>query len=464
MRRDAGGRGEAGGTGAPAVPAARLLVVEDREALRRMLERALGGEGYAVDTVADGVAAAAALGGGRYDLVLTDLMLPGGSGLEVVAACRAAEPAVPVVVMTAYGTVATAVEAMKLGAADFLEKPVELDDLFALVRALLSERGEATGAPAAAMAEDAGFVAGPGCPPIIGRHRRLLASLRVLRRVAPTETTVLLLGESGTGKELFARALHALSPRRGGPFVAVNCAAIPEPLLENELFGHERGAFTGAHRREPGRFERARGGTLLLDEIGELPPAVQGKILRVLEERTYERVGSAEPQRADVRLVAAPNRDLQAMVEAGEFRADLYFRLSVFPLELPPLRERPSDVQPLARHLLARLAERHGLEAPELTPAAGEMLASQPWPGNVRQLANVLERALILRPGGRLGVADVEAALSGAEQGERRQLEEALERAQGDKRRAAEVLGVSYRTLLRRVRQYDLEGFPHYRR
>ncbi|HXT51891.1 MAG TPA: sigma 54-interacting transcriptional regulator, partial [Thermoanaerobaculia bacterium] len=335
----------------------------------------------------------------------------------------------------------------------------------AIVAGLVGEHEEtAPTSPAASDAAPHAFVAGPGCPPIVGSHRRLQSALRLLRRVAPTETTVLLLGESGTGKELFARALHALSPRKSGPFVAINCAAIPESLLENELFGHERGAFTGAHRREPGRFERARGGTLLLDEIGELPLPVQGKILRVIEERTYERVGSGEPQRADVRLVAATNRDLQAMVEAGELRADLYFRLSVFPLELPPLRERGSDVVPIARHLLARLAERHALPPSELTPAAGELLAAQPWPGNVRQLANVLERAAILRPGGRLGAADVEEALSGAEQGDRRQLEEALERADGDKRRAAEELGVSYRTLLRRVRQYDLEGFPRYRR
>ena len=445
-------------------PERRLLVVEDRESLRRMLERALAGEGYRVDAVADEAAAKNALAAARYDVVLTDLMLPGGSGLAVVETCRALDPPVPAVVMTAYGTVATAVQAMKLGAADFLEKPVELDDLFAIVAGLAGERDAAPVPPAPSDVEPHAFVAAPGCPPIVGSHRRLQSALRLLRRVAPTDSTVLLLGESGTGKELFARALHALSPRRHGPFVAINCAAIPESLLENELFGHERGAFTGAHRREPGRFERAKGGTLLLDEIGELPLQVQGKVLRVLEERTYERVGSSEPQRADVRLVAATNRDVEAMVEAGELRSDLYFRLSVFPLELPPLRERSSDVVPLARHLLARVAERHGLEAPELTPAAGELLATQPWPGNVRQLANVLERAAILRPGGRLGTADVEEALSGAEQGDRRQLEEALEKTDGDKRRAADELGISYRTLLRRVRQYDLEGYPRYRR
>jgi DNA-binding NtrC family response regulator len=444
----------------------RLLVVEDRESLRRMLERALGGEGYRVDAVADGEAAAAALAGDTYDLVLTDLKLPGTSGLDVVQACRGARRPVPVVVMTAYGSVAAAVQAMKLGAADFLEKPVELDDLFALVAALVGE--SRTSAPPelepATVGGTAAFVAGPGCPPIVGRHRRLLSALRLLRRVAATETTVLLTGESGTGKELFARALHALSPRAGGPFVAVNCAAIPESLLENELFGHEKGAFTGAHRREPGRFERARAGTLFLDEIGELPPAVQGKILRVLEERTYERVGSAEPQRADVRLVAATNRDLQAMVAAGEFRSDLFFRLSVFPLELPPLRERSSDVGPLARHLLERLAERHELATAELSPAAVELLQAQSWPGNVRQLANVLERAAILHPGERLGALELKEAMVGAEQGERQQLEEALEKSGGDKRRAAAQLGLSYRTLLRKVRLYDLEGFPRYRR
>jgi DNA-binding NtrC family response regulator len=436
----------------------RLLVVEDRDSLRRMLERALLGEGYAVDTAADVATATARLAAGGLDLVLTDLKLPDGSGLDVVRASRGAEPPVPVVVMTAFGSVTTAVEAMKLGAADFLEKPVELPELFALVASSLPAE-EAVAAPAPAP-----YVAGPGCPPIVGAHRRLAAALRLLRRVAPTETTVLLTGESGTGKELFARALHALSPRAEGPFVALNCAAIPESLIENELFGHEKGAFTGAHRRETGRFERARAGTLFLDEIGELPLPVQGKLLRVLEERVYERVGGGEPQRADVRLVAATNRHLQAMVDGGTLRADLYFRLSVFPLELPPLRERSSDVPLLARHLLERLAERHRVPAAELTAAGADLLACQPWPGNVRQLANVLERTVILHPGERIGPAQLRGPLAGAERGERDEVAEALERAAGDKRRAAELLGVSYRTLARKVRQHDLEGFPRYRR
>ena len=428
----------------------RVLIVEDRESLRRMLERALAGEGYEVAAAATGGEGVRAARERPFDLVLTDLKLPDLSGLEVLAASRAAQPRVPVVVLTGYGTVAAAVEAMKLGAYDFLEKPVELDDLLRLVEG-------AIGQPEAAAA-----FAAPGAPPIVGAHPRLRAALRLLQRVAPTESTVLLTGESGTGKELFARALHALSPRRGGPFVAVNCAAIPETLLENELFGHEKGAFTGADRRQPGRFELAQGGTLLLDEIGELPPAVQGKVLRVLEERTFERVGSGRTQRADVRLVAATNRDLRAMVEAGEFRSDLYFRLAVFPVELPALRERASDVPLLARHLLAEIARRHHREPPALDDEAAALLAAQPWPGNVRELANLLERAAILGEGPALRAADLRPLLEPLG-GERERLRRALVEADGDKRRAAELLGISYRTLLQQVRAHDLEGVPRYR-
>jgi DNA-binding NtrC family response regulator len=430
----------------------RLLIVEDRDSLRRMLERALGQEGYDVASAADGRAGIRLLGERAFDFVLTDLKLPDVSGLEVLEASRTAQPRVPVVVLTGYGTVGTAVEAMKLGAYDFLEKPLEIDDLSRLIEEAIGERGEAA------------VFRVPGAPPIIGAHPRLRAAIRLLQRVGPTESTVLLTGESGTGKELFAQALHALSPRRGGPYVALNCAAIPETLIENELFGHEKGAFTGADRRQPGRFELAQGGTLLLDEIGELPLAVQGKVLRVLEERTFERVGGGRTMRADVRLIAATNRDLEGMVAAGELRSDLFFRLNVFPIELPPLRERASDVPLLARHLLEEIARRHHAEPPRLEDAAADLLAAEPWPGNVRELANVLERAVILSEGPTLRASELRPLLrplTGSR--ERDRVKQALTAADGDKHRAAEILGMSYRTLLRKVKEHDLEGVPRYR-
>jgi len=445
---------------------ARILVVEDRDALRRLMQRALEQEGYEVEAVVD-VQAGRAAAARPFDLVLTDLMLPDGSGLEVVSAFREKQPSAPVVVLTGFGSVGNAVQAMKLGAADFLEKPLDLDQLSQLVRRFTGE------------AKIEGLAL-PGGPTIVGRHPRLRAALRLLEKVAPTESTVLLTGESGTGKELFAHAIHLLSKRKGGVFVAVNCAAIPESLIENELFGHEKGAFTGASSRQMGRFEQAAGGTLFLDEVGELPLEVQGKVLRVLEERTFERVGSPQSLRADVRFVAATNRSLKEMVAAGSFRQDLYYRLEVFPLELPPLRDRSSDVPELAQHLLRRIAERAGLPAAELDRGALDWLAAQPWPGNVRQLSNCLERALILSSGGVLRQSDFDdqaragegdPAKSEPEGGlghkiggtEREQVKAALREAGGEKEKAAALLSISYRTLLRRVEEFDLEGYPRYR-
>jgi DNA-binding NtrC family response regulator len=429
----------------------RILLVEDRESLRKMLNRALQQEGYVVVSVASGEDAVKELSGSAFDLVLTDLKLPGLSGLEVVDAARRLQSSVPVAVMTAYGTVATAVDAMKRGAVDFLEKPVELDDLYRL--AATWTRGESGGhvfAPA-------------GAPPIVGAHPRLRSALRLLQRVAPTESTVLLSGESGTGKELFARAIHALSPRAGGPFMALNCAAIPESLLENELFGHEKGAYTGAHEKRRGRFREAQGGTLFLDEVGELGLSVQAKLLRVLEEKTFEPVGGGAPVQADVRLVAATNRKLERMVEEGSFRSDLFFRLETFPIHLPSLREIQSDVALIAPFLVAQAAERLQRQAPELSDSAREWLAQQDWPGNVRQLSNLLERALILSDRSCLTAADLEALDSRSEIGSERQaLKDALEEARGDARAAAEILGVSCRTLRRRIARHGLEGFPLY--
>ena len=430
----------------------RILLVEDRDSLRRMLETALSQEGYEVVSAADGPSGIRLVEQHPFDLVLTDLKLPDASGLEVLAASRNAQPRVPVVVLTGFGTVAAAVEAMKLGAFDFLEKPVGIDDLYKLIERAIGERDESA------------LFHAPGAPPIVGRHPRLRAAVRLLQRVAPTESTVLLTGESGTGKELFAKAIHALSPRRSGPCVALNCAAIPDSLIENELFGHEKGAFTGADRRQPGRFELAERGTLFLDEIGELPLGVQGKVLRVLEERTYERVGGGRTQRADVRLVAATNRDLETMVREGTFRADLFFRLNVFPIELPALRERTSDIPLLARHLLGEIARRHHTEPPRLDDEAAGLLAAEPWPGNVRELANVLERAVILAEGSTLRAADLRPLLRPlSTAGERDRLRQALIETDGDKKKAADLLGISYRALLRKVKEHDLEGVPRYR-
>ncbi|MGH9380566.1 MAG: sigma-54-dependent transcriptional regulator [Thermoanaerobaculia bacterium] len=434
---------------------ARLLVVEDKESLRRMLVEALTGEGYRITAEADGEAACRRLAGGEgFDLVLTDLKLPGCDGLEVLRVARAQPPPPPVVVLTAYGTVRTAVEAMRRGACDFLEKPIELAALFELV----------AGAVASEPVPPA-FEA-PGAPAIIGRHPRLRTALTLLRKVAPTDSTVLLTGESGTGKELFARALHALSPRARRPFVAVNCAAIPEALIESELFGHEKGAFTGADRRRAGRFELANRGTLLLDEIGDLPLPVQAKVLRVLETRAFERVGGERTLTVDVRIVAATNRDLRGMVVAGRFRSDLYYRLEIFPIDLPPLRERPQDVPLLARHLAARIAAAHGVDAIRFDAGAEEWLAAQGWPGNVRELSNLLERATIVAPGDRwtdVALAGLIVEGPGRSVDEETAIRDALRATDGDKLAAAERLGVSYRTLQRRLHEYDLEGYPKYR-
>jgi DNA-binding NtrC family response regulator len=442
---------------------ATVLLVEDRDSLRRMLTRALESEGHTVVAEADLGPAKTRVDAQPFDLVLTDLMLPGGSGLELVAEAKRVRAELPVVVLTGFGTVASAVRAMKLGAADFLEKPVDLDALSKLVHSLVADEPPEP------------VFAVPGVAPIVGRHPRFKAALRLLERVAPAPTTVLLTGESGTGKELFARALHALSPRAQGPFVAVNCAAIPETLVETE-----KGAFTGADRRRAGRFEQARHGTLFLDEVGELPPAVQAKVLRVLDGGGYERVGGGESLAADVRIVAASNRDLAEMSAAGRFRSDLLFRLEVFPIELPSLAERPGDVPLLARHLASSLALRHKVVAPEFSEEALSALSERPWPGNVRQLGNAVERAVILFPGQRLGRAEiaqlVETGAAGDPRGEgrgdapsaegddeRARIRAALETADGDKREAARLLGLSYRRLLGRVKELDLEGYPAYR-
>ena len=372
----------------------RLLLVEDRASLRRALSEILAREGYEVLEAADGRAGLERVEAGGYDLGLFDLKLPLHDGLELLRASRERWPLVPVVLLTAYGSVESAVAAMKEGAADFLQKPVDPGHLLLVVERTLRSSRRDRREEVRAMEQErlAAF------RPILGRSDALRAAQEQAARVAPTSATCLLLGETGVGKELFARAIHMAGPRRDHPFVAVNCAAIPESLLENELFGHEKGAFTGAHAAAVGKVEYAHGGTLFLDEIGEMGPALQAKLLRVIEEKTFTRVGSARPVRVDVRVICATHRDLAAMVREGAFREDLYYRLGAFPIRIPPLRERPEDIPLLAEHFLGLFRKETGRPELALSEEALRALQEYRWPGNVRELMNRLERAAILAP------------------------------------------------------------------
>jgi DNA-binding NtrC family response regulator len=452
-----------------------VLLVEDKDELRAMLVTALKRMGY--DPVqADALGPAlAALRSRRFAAVLTDLKLPGGSGRDVLKAALEADVALPVVIMTAYGTVADAVAAMREGAYDFIQKPIDLEHLQHLLQRAI-ERQQLLRENIVLKEE---YARQFGFPRIVGEHPAMQAAAREMQRVASTESTVLLLGESGTGKELFARAIHRLSPRASRPFVALNCAAIPETLIENELFGHERGAYTGANTRQTGKFELAHGGTIFLDEIAELPPSAQAKLLRVLEEHVVERLGGARPLQVDVRVIAATNRDLEKAVAAGDFRSDLYYRLAVCPIRIPALRERGDDIALIAEHFVDRF--RHELRKPHLTLAREALTAlrAYPWPGNVRELQNVIERAAILNdgeltaeslaipPGPRAASAAVAASAPDAslpaararavEELERARIESTLKECKWNKAQAAQRLGISYKTLLNKIHAYGLD-------
>src|ERR1043165_3177808 len=360
-----------------------------------MLRHALEAQGHLVVEAVAEPSAIEQLQQARPVCVLTDLKLPQGDGFGVLRAAKELDPELPVVVMTAYGSIQDAVTAMKEGAMDFLAKPVDPDHLLLLVARAIALRRMAI--DNVLLKQE--LAERRGAPRIIGEDPKLRAVSQQLHRAAATDTTVLLEGESGTGKELFARALHALSNRSDGPFVAINCAAIPDTLLETELFGHEKGAFTGAAARKPGRFELAHRGTLFLDEIGDLPLALQAKILRALEEKRFERVGGTQSLHVDVRVVAATNRNLKAAVAARQYREDLYFRLSVFPIAIPPLRERPDDISTLARYFIDKYCRDLNRKSLVLSPAAEQELLAYPWPGNVRELQNCIERAVILTEG-----------------------------------------------------------------
>jgi len=454
---------------------ATVLVVDDDVAFRGLVVDILRSEGYRLLTAGSGEEALRLAAGEAVDLVLTDQRMPGVDGLELARRLRVSAGAPAVVLMTAYGTIPQAVEAVRAGASDYLTKPLESPAaLRRMVRSVLGRR-QRDGSEAADGGE------------FLTRDPKVLEILALADRAAATDATVLVAGESGTGKELLARRIHDRSRRADGPFVVVNAAALPESLAESELFGHEKGAFTGADSRHRGRFELAHGGTLFLDEIGEVAEPLQAKLLRALEERSIERVGGSGPIPVDIRLVAATNRDLEREVAAGRFREDLFYRLHVVALRLPPLRERPADLELLTERLGARVAERLGLPEKHLAPETLEALRRHPWPGNVRELRNALERALIAATGERIEPTDLPelvvptavgeataapgvAPETGAERGmaegaepalslaerERQAILEALEQTGGHRERAAQLLGISVRTLYNRLKEYGI--------
>src|SRR6267142_3241932 len=459
-----------------------LLLVEDKNELRAMLRKALERAGYAVDEAPDGAAAIQKVRARRYLLVITDLKMPGASGLDVLRETKQADATIPVILLTAFGSVEEAVTAMKEGAFDFLQKPVDLDHLKVLVQR--AARQQELLRETLLMREE--FAARYGFPRIVGEHASIRELSQQLQRVAQTDSTVLLLGESGTGKELFARAVHYLSPRRELPFVALNWAAIPEGLVENELFGHERGAFTGAGARKAGKMDLAHRGTLFLDEIGELPIGIQAKLLRVLEERRFERVGGTQSIDVDVRIVVATNRDLQKAIAEKSFREDLYFRISAVPLTISPLRERGNDVLLLAEHFLDKFAREFGKPAIQLSGDARHRILEYRWPGNVRELQNAIERAVILSDGSVISAETLqlqaqrpepqalpagmlppdfswegtfeEVVTRAVQSTERVLLENTMRDCRWNKTRAAEKLGVSPKTLAAKLKSTGLEN------
>ncbi len=470
-----------------------VLVGDDDAAVRTVIRRALHRHGLAVRDTGDLEHLWSWIRGGAGDLVVTDVAMPSGSGLDLLPRIRDARPDLPVIVISARSTMLTALRAGERGAFEYFPKPFDLDELAATVRRALARDRSAPRTAAGAAPDDL---------PMVGRSPAMQRVYRVVARVVNTALTVLVLGESGTGKELVARALHDFSPRRKRPFVALNMAAIPRDLIESELFGHERGAFTGAHRASTGRFRQAEGGTLFLDEIGDMPPDAQTRLLRVLQEGEFHPVGAMEAVRTEVRIIAATHRDLGALVREGLFREDLYYRLNVVPIRMPPLRDRPEDLPLLARHLLARAAE-DGMAPKQIAEAALSRLAEHSWPGNVRELENLLRRLAVLTAGDVIGADEVAEELASApaaarrpdredstlgasverhlqryfaahgealpppglyrrlvQEVERPLLRRTLQATEGNQIRAAELLGINRNTLRKKIRDLDLRIRP----
>lgn len=439
----------------------RILVVDDDERMRSFLSSVLREEGYGVEEARNGTEGLAKLPGSDFELVITDLRMPDMSGLALMQEGKKARPDVRWILITAYGSIGSAVEAMKAGASDYLTKPFrDPDELRRVIGRVLRE-AEAE-ARISLLSEELGRQFPPVETIFLGEKMEQVRKL--VNDVAPTATTALVTGQSGTGKELIARVIHDLSPRREGPFVAVHCAALAETLLESELFGHERGAFTGAVSARKGRFELAGGGTIFLDEIGEISAAVQVKLLRVIQEKEFERVGGMRPISVDVRIVAATNKDLKAEIAAGRFREDLYYRLNVFPIALPSLSERREAILPLAEYFLKKFAAAFGKSIAGFSPGARSALENYPWQGNVRELQNVMERAVILARG-EIGVphlnlepprAPLVPSESVLKANERETIRKVLDETGGNRKQAGRILGISLRTLQYRIKEYGL--------
>ncbi|MBI3457084.1 MAG: sigma-54-dependent Fis family transcriptional regulator [Candidatus Rokubacteria bacterium] len=444
-----------------------ILVAEDDQRTRESLSRAVTQSGYRALTAADGPEALAILQRESVDVLLTDLRMPGVDGMALLERVRADSPDTIVIILTAFGTVDRAVEAMKKGAYDFLTKPIHLDKLELLLQHALEARRLARENRELRLR----LRETSGLKQLLGESVAMQRLREAIQQVAATDAAVLILGETGTGKELVAHAIHEGGRRADGPFVKVSCAALPEGLLESELFGHERGAFTGAHEQRKGRFELAHGGTLFLDEVGDMSPQTQAKLLRVLQEQEFERVGGMKTIRVDVRLIAATNRDLEGLVAEGTFREDLYYRLNVVPIRVPALRERAEDVPVLAAHFLRTFAERWEKPVPEVTGDALALLCRHGWPGNVRELQHVVASMLVLSRGDPIAAADLPPSIRGDDLGnsgdrppratlrelERQAIARTLVATGGNRRKAAAILGIGLKTLYRKIQEFGLE-------
>ncbi|MBN2227085.1 MAG: sigma-54-dependent Fis family transcriptional regulator [candidate division Zixibacteria bacterium] len=450
-----------------------ILVVDDKDSMRTMLSQTLVEDGYVVDTVEDGKKAIDMARLKNYDLVLTDLKMPNMDGLEVLSSLKDIDQDMAVIIMTAYGTVESAVSAMKQGAFDFITKPFDPDHLSMLIeRALENRRLLAENSLLREeLAQNLGF------SEIIGQDDKMVEVSRLVQKVAASDTSVLLQGESGTGKELFARAIHNLSPRRDKSYVAINCAAIPHELLENELFGSEKGAFTSSVARKMGKFEIAEGGTIFLDEIGDMDISLQAKLLRVLQQKSFERLGGTKPVSVNVRVIAATNMDLNEMIKKKAFREDLYYRLSVFPITIPPLRERRGDVKPLAEYFITKYCRDMKKPLKSLSREAVAIMEKYHWPGNVRELENTIERSIILAEGKKItpdhmairlsttseirlreGAGLKEIGSHAQRQAERAAILRVLSQVRGNKRKCAEVLKIDYTTLFDKIKRYEIDA------